>query len=101
MNPISYEAFTNYYGGMNTPKLARDYANREEDPEYKKMFLRLASELERGVRYEPFTNSSGQLCYRKIGMNPRKSRKNPIELKSLLPIAAICGLGWLIYKNRS
>ena len=75
-NPISYGTFTNYYGGIRTPKMAREYAEREKDPEFKKMFLRLAGELERGVRYMSFINESGQLAYKEVEMNPRK-RKNP------------------------
>ena len=62
---VSYETFTNYYGGIKTPKSAREYAKKEKDPNFKKMFLKLAKELEQGITYKAFTNSSGQLYYKK------------------------------------
>jgi len=62
---VAYETFTNYYGGIKTSQEARQYAEREKDVEFKKMFLRLADELERGDRYASFINDAGQLCYQK------------------------------------
>mgnify|MGYP001580351962 CR=1 FL=1 len=62
---IPYEVFTNYYGGIKTPQQAREYAEREKDEEFKKMFLQLAGELEHGVQYISVTNESGQLCFRR------------------------------------
>ena len=63
---ITYQAFTNYYGGIKTREAALEYAERETQSEWKAMFVRLAEELEQGVMYVSFTNENGKLAYRKV-----------------------------------
>ncbi len=63
---ITYQSFTNYYGGISDEKTALECADREMIPEYKEMFIRLAKELKDGVRYNSFINANGQLAYREV-----------------------------------
>ena len=72
-NPVTYETFTNYYGGIDNEALALEYAEKEKDPDYKAMFLRLAEELRKGVRYVPYSSEGGHLVYRRR-RNPRGDR---------------------------